>query len=127
MIADPLKPGDLLRRERPTGILLLEEPCVVPLVHAVWIRHELAVLMEREPDERDDVGENALSGAVHLRAVERFVSGPELCGCPLVRRSADRVRELLDLLEREPLSVRAALEDLERGDLVFMLFDEAFE
>ena len=52
------------------GVLLLEQPGVVALAHEVGVGDELVVLVEREADERDEVGEHALAGAAHLRAVE---------------------------------------------------------
>ena len=108
VVADPLEPGELLGGEDAAGVLLLEEPGVVALADEVGIRHELVLLVERDADERDEVGEDALAGAAHLRAVELLVGLPELLGRPLVGRPADRLRELLDLAEGEPLRLAAA-------------------
>ena len=118
MVADALEPGELLGGEHAAGVLLLEQPGVVALADEVGVGDELVVLVERDADEGDEVGEDALAGAAHLRAVELLVRLPELLGRPLVRRPADRLGELLDLAEGEPLRLAAGVEDLERGDLV---------
>ena len=91
---------------------------MVALADEVGVGDELVVLVEGDADERDEVGEDALAGAAHLRAVERLVRLPELLRRPLVRRPADRLGELLHLAEGEPLRLAAGVEDLEGGDLV---------
>ena len=111
-------------REHAPGVLLLEQPGVVALADEVGVRDELVLLVEGDADERDEVGEHALAGAAHLRAVELLVRLPELLGRPLVRRAADRLRELLHLAEGEPLRLPAGVEDLERRDLVAVLLAE---
>ena len=124
VVADALEPGELLGGEDAAGVLLLEEPGVVAVADEVGVGDELVVLVEGDADEGDEVGEDALAGAAHLRAVELLVRLPELLGRPLVRGPADRLGELLDLAEGEPLGLAAGVEDLEGGDLVAVVLAE---
>ena len=124
VVADAFEPGELLDGEHASGVLLLEEPGVVALADEVGVGHELVFLVEGDADEGDEVGEHAVAGAAHLRAVELLVGLPELVGCPLVRRTADRLGELLHLAEGEALGLAAGVEDLEGGDLVAVVLAE---
>ena len=83
---------------------------------------------EREADERDEVGQHALAGAAHARAVERLV------GLPRAARASSwyggrsiAAGELLDLRVASAARGTGAVEHLERGDLVAVLLDELLE
>ena len=60
MVADPLEPEELLLREHPPRVLLREEPGAVALAHELGVGDELVRLVERDADERDEVGQHAL-------------------------------------------------------------------
>src|SRR5207247_4849526 len=111
--ADALEPGELLLREHAVRIRLGEEPGAVALADEVRVGDELVLLVKRDPDERDEVGQNALSRAADPRAVERLVRLPEPLRRPAEGRTLDRLRELLHLAEREPLRLPARIQDLE--------------
>ncbi len=84
--------------------------------------------MRGEADEGDEVGEDAFAAsAFDLRFLQRGVGLPELGFVPEVGWLFDRVGQILDVLELQPLLVRLAVEDLQSGDLVFVLCDELFE
>ncbi len=108
MVADPLEPVELLGGEQPARVLLGEEPGAEALADELGVRDELLVLVERDAHERDEVGEHALAGAAHLRAVERLVRLPQPLGRPAVRRPLDRLRELLHLARRSAAARTAA-------------------
>ena len=88
VVADPLEPEELLRREQASRVLLGEEPGAVALADELGIGHELVLLVERDPHEGDEVGQHPLARAAHLRAVERLVGLPQPLGRPPVRRAA---------------------------------------
>ena len=84
--------------------------------------------MRGEADEGDEVREDALAArAFDLRLLQRGVGLPELRFVPEIGRLFDGVGQILDVLELQPLFVRLAVEDLQGGDLVFVLCDELFE
>ncbi len=79
-------------------------------------------------DEGDEVREDAFAArAFDLRLLQRGVGLPELGFVPEVGRLFDGVGQVLDVFELESLFVRLAIEDLQGGDLVFVLCDELFE
>ena len=65
--------------------------------------HQLVVLLEREANEGDDVGQHAAGRSVDLCAVERLVGLPQLLGGPTIGRTPDGMCQFLDLFERQPL------------------------
>ena len=57
MVADQLEPLALLGGERPARRLLLGEPVVERARDLLGERDQLVLLVEREADQRDDVGQ----------------------------------------------------------------------
>ena len=121
MVADRFQPLPLLGGELAAIRFLLRHPLGKVLVDIFAERVQVALLVHGEAHQRNQVGEDALPRAAHLGAVERLVGLPEAVGGPGPRRALDGFRQFLNLLEREPLLVRAAVENLQRGDLVLVL------
>ena len=84
--------------------------------------------MRRKSDEGDEVSQDALAArAFDLRFLQCGVGLPELGFVPEVGRLFDGSGQILDVLELQSLFVRFAVEDLQGGDLVFVLCDELLE
>ncbi len=84
--------------------------------------------MSGEADKGDEVRENALAACTFdLGLLQGRIGLPELGFVPKIGRLFDGIGEVLDVLELQPLFVRLTVEDLQSGDLVFVLCDEQFE
>ena len=95
---------------------------------ALGVRHQLVLLVHGVAHQRDEVGEDALGAlAFDLGLVQCGVGLPELAFGPQVRRGLQRVGQGLQVFELERRLGRAVVEDLERGDFVFVLLDELLE
>ena len=81
-----------------------------------------------EADEGNEVRQNALPARpFDLRLLQRRICLPELRFVPEIGRLLDRVGQIFDVLELQPLFVGLAVENLKRRDFVFVRFDEIFE
>ncbi len=78
--------------------------------------------MHGETNEGNEVRQDALAArAFDLRLLQRRVGLPELGFVPEIGRLFDGVGQILNVLELQPLFVGLAVEDLQGGDLVFVL------
>lgn len=129
VVADHSEPVALFVRELFPSALLLSQPSFEAGIDLLGKWSQLAVLVYGETDEGNQIGENTLAaGSFDLRLLlQRGVGLPELGFIPEIGRLLDGAGELLDVLELEPLFVGLAVEDLQGGDLVFVLCDELFE
>src|SRR5439155_20804272 len=92
---------------------------------AEWMQVILRV--HGEAHQRNQLSEDPLARAPHFGTVERLISLPEAVGGPGARRALDGFGQLLNLLEREPLLVRPAVENLQSGNFALILADELLE
>ena len=104
------------------------QPFVEPLGHRIGEGREHGLLFQREADERDEVGEaSGLRAALHFpgrgggEGVPQAILGP---GGVVV---AELLLQFLEHRLGEALLVRAAVEDLQRGDLGLVLLDVVAE
>lgn len=109
VVADGFQPTPLLVGELPPGLFLLRHPRLEPRVHVVAERVQVRLLVNGVAHQRDDVGEDVLPGAAHLRLVERLVGVPQQVRRPGARRQLDGIGQFPDLLVGEPLLVGLAV------------------
>ena len=124
LIAHEVEPGELLRREDGSGFGFVHEPFVEALGDGVGEGGEDGLLLEREADEGDEVGEAAGLGAAFDFAGRGDGEGvPEVVLGPGGVIVAQFLFQLLEHRLGEALFVGTAVKDLERGDFSFVLLD----
>ena len=128
MVADELEPGELFVRKRGARLGLVREPFVEPLVDGFREGPEHGLLFEREPHQRNQIGE-----ASRLRAAFDLAGRSDGAGIPQPVFGPGGVvfaQFLFQFLQHrlgEALLVRAAVEDLQGVDLGLVLLDVGAE
>ena len=128
MIPNHPKPPALLVVEAPPAVFLVSEPVVEALTDLVAKRYQLVILVERVPNERDDVGQASPgAGSTHLVLLDELICLPELLLGPISGRRADAFVDCLDVFVVEALAVGLGVEELECVDFVFVVVQKLLE
>ncbi len=86
------------------------------------------LLVQGKPDQRDNIGpETPATFSLNLGRFQRGVGIPQPVDAPEVRRTFNHLGQTLDLVVLQALTVRAAVKDLQGGNLVLVLLDELLE
>ena len=122
VVADEAEPGELLGREDGSGLGFVHEPFVEALAHGVGEGSEDGLLLQREADEGDEVGEaSRLRAALHFAGSGDGEGVPEAVLGPGGVGVAEFLFQFLEHGLGEALFERAAVENLEGVDLGLVL------
>ena len=128
MVADEFEPGALFGSEHNILGDVSFDPLVEALIDRLGKRLKNLLAFEGEADERDEVGEAAgLGAAFDFLRRDGGEGVPEAVFGPGGVLFAEFFLQFLEHRFGEPVTVRPAVEKLERGDLGFVLFDVVAE